>query len=294
MFALVAAVFAQEYPGEEVPGTRTPIAIGDPVDSVPQRGHIKFKPRKKGGPTPYNCLAQAKGHTDVWIQPGGDVRRKPGGANAPVATMQEILADNGCTIVACADPPESTMCPPPAQLVWLVYGAPKDYADPPPDRLPPDDYWLHAMRRTPDGTWTSKDGTFPTHDGITDPNAVVPFNVGRYTERYLIRCVCCPIPGTVATTTTAGVGTTTSTAPQGQAVLLDQPLGSTPAGTTVCLNRLQGEYVVEQHAGGCSGLPHLHSYTTGISVVGVAEGPFPDPNVSGCGYGRVVTAACPG
>ncbi len=289
-------VRAQDYPGAEVAGTKTLIAIGDPVDAVPQRGHIRFRPRRRGGPTPYNCLAHAKGHDDVWIQPGADVRKKPGGANAPIATMLEILADNGCTVVACADPPESTPCPEPAQLVWLIYGVPKAYADPPADALPPDDYWIHAMRRTPDGTWTSKDGTFPRHDRITDPYAVLPFNVGPFTERQVIRCVCCPLPGAVPATTTGGVPTTSTTALQGEAVRLDQPLSSTPAGTAVCLNRIVGGYLVEQHAGGCDGARHLHADVGGIGLVvgGTVEGPFPDPNPSGCGYGRIVVASCPG
>lgn len=315
----VLAQDADDYPGTEVPGTRTPIAFESAVLGSPQRGYVRFAPRTAGGPSPWNCLAHAKGKTGIWIQPGDGARGKPGGAVVQVATMSEILADNGCTIVPCADPPEATACPPPAQLVWLVYGLPKNTPKPAAEQLPDDDYWLHAMRRTPDGTWTSKDGERERRDGIRDPYAVLPFYFNLPGEQRVIRCACCPMPGdvlppstipvsttssstprpdaTVTTTSTPSSSTTTTTTgPLGQAVRLDHPLGpNRPAGSIICLNRLVGGYQVEGHRAGCDGL-HLHSIPEIGLVVLVGdrqEGPYLDPNPTGCGYGRIVLAVCP-
>lgn len=317
---LLAPVRAQEYPGDKVPGTETFIAVGDPVLASPQRGYVKYQPKKKGGPSPWNCLAHAKGKRDIWIEPGAGARRKPGGSVVQPATMAQILADNDCAIVPCADPPEATRCPPPTQLVWLLYETPKGSPAPAPAALPDDDYWYHAMRQTPDGTWTSKDGVQAQHDNIRDPYAVLPFYP---IMRLLIRCACCPIPpGTGPATSTTLVPTTssTTTAPDStvvvssttvttttsattttdprlsQAVRLDSPLGpSLPAGSVVCLDRIVGGYEVEGHGPGCDSL-HLHGIPgLGIIVLvgGAQEGPFLDPNPNGCGYGRIVAAPCP-
>lgn len=290
VLALAGVAGADDYPGEEVPGTKTPIEIGDRVVGSPQRGYITFAPRKKGGPTPWNCLAHAKGHPGVWIQPGSGARTKPGGGAVQVATMQEILGDNGCTVVPCATPPEGTNCPPPQQLVWLIYSLPKAMPTPPEGTLPPDDYWLHAMRKTPEG-WTSKDGAQERRDKIGDPYPVLDFYfLGTGDERKVIRCACCPIPGVTSTTSVGGPATTT-TLQTGQAVRLGHTLApGLQAGTDVCLARITGGHVGE-HASGCEGR-HLHAVDAGIMVDG--GGPYPDPEPTGCGYGLIVSANCPG
>jgi hypothetical protein len=106
------------------------------------------------------------------------------------------------------------------------------------------------------------------------------------------------IPPTTSTpsSTATSSSTTTTTVPQGNAVRLNRTLSaSLPAGSDVCLNRIIGGYPVEPHGTGC---PALHLHTTPevpilVRVGGVTEGPFADPDPSGCGYGLIVRITCP-
>lgn len=292
------------YGGVEVPGSDTPIKRPDFIHENPQPGYFKFSKKKGSAAEPYNCLANAKGHRDVWVQPGTAMTGLKGGKGAQTATMAQILAANGCTVVPCAAPPETTMCTPPLQLVWLTYHLPAGATV--PAGLPPDTNWVHAMRKAPDG-WTSKDGDYVRHDCVTDPYALLRDQYPPYPgNQEVIRCACCPIQDTSTacgstTTTTPGAATSTSTTTQpgatttttmlGQAVMLQQTLSPAfPSGATVCLQRIAGGRLAE-HMAGCSGL-HLHAATpAGITIDGT--GPYPDPDEPGCGYGRIVAASCP-
>ncbi len=67
-------------------------------------------------------------------------------------------------------------------------------------------------------------------------------------------------------------------------VVLATPVGAFPAGTKIELSRIAGGTVSGPDVG-CSDR-HLHS-GGGITIDG--QGPFPDPNPTGCGYGAIVT-----
>jgi hypothetical protein len=291
LLAVLVATAADAQNGVEDPNSDTPIRHPDFIHENPQRGYFKFRKKKRGGPEPYNCLAHAKGHDDVWIQPGTAILGIRGAKGARTATMAQIMADNGCAVLPCATPPEDTACPPPSQLVWLVYHLPAGAAV--PAGLPADHLWVHAMRKAPDG-WTSKNGDYTKHDRVPDPHALVDDQYPAYPgTQEVIRCACCPIPagtGTVVATTTPATTTTSSTVP-GPAVLLSHTLSASfPVNAVVCLNRIT-DGVQGQHQNGCPGL-HLHAVDPGVGIRilrnGAQEGPFPDPNPTGCGYGLVI------
>jgi hypothetical protein len=294
-FLLVLATRAAAQNGVEDPTSDTPLRHPDFIHENPQRGHFKFRPKKKGGPTPYNCLAHAKGHDDVWIQPGTAMTTIKGGKGAQTATMAQIMADNGCALLACATPPEDTTCPAGAQLVWLVYHLAANA--PVPRGLPADHLWVHAMRKAPDG-WTSKNGDYTKHDQVPDPHQLVDDQYPPYPgEQEVIRCACCPIPagsGTVVvpttiTQSTITTTTTTTTTIPGLAVLLSHQLSTDfPVNAVVCLNRITDSHVAGHQA--CPG-DHLHAHVPSVGILilrnGVQDGRFPDPDSLGCGYGLV-------
>ncbi|HSJ10552.1 MAG TPA: hypothetical protein VK928_11590 [Longimicrobiales bacterium] len=68
-------------------------------------------------------------------------------------------------------------------------------------------------------------------------------------------------------------------------VRLATALGPFPAGSEIALSRIDGGDVVEPHMGACEAF-HLHSFGGGIRIDG--QGPFPDPNQTGCGYGVMI------
>jgi hypothetical protein len=289
---LLAAASAYAQNGVEDPKSDTPIRHPDFIHENPQRGHFKFRAKKRGGPAPYNCLAHAKGHDDVWIQPGTSITGIKGAKGAQTATMAQIMADNGCAVAPCGTPAENTTCPAGSQLVWLIYHLPATMPVPP--GLPPDHLWVHAMRKAADG-WTSKNGDYTKHDQVPDPHRLVDDQYPPYGgHQEVIRCACCPIPagsGTVVVTTTTSSSTTTTTIP-GRAVLLSHALSTNfPVSAVVCLNRVSNGFE-GAHQIGCPG-QHLHAVDPDVGILvlrnGVQEGPFPDPDRTGCGYGLTFT-----
>src|SRR5215471_17707600 len=70
----------------------------------------------------------------------------------------------------------------------------------------------------------------------------------------------------------------------GQAVKLGQALGTFPAGSVIPVVRCVGDFI---GTGPDCPVTHLHaSAPGGITICG--QGPFPDPNPEGCGYGPIV------
>lgn len=75
----------------------------------------------------------------------------------------------------------------------------------------------------------------------------------------------------------------------GRAVRLGAAIGGQAQGAEVCLATIQGGCVNPAHEPICA-YTHLHG-PDGITITGVAGGPFADPASTGCGYGEVITKA---
>lgn len=123
--------------------TMTPAGAG--AISVVAPGTISVPPGVPGRP-PYNCLHWAFCRKDAWSQP-----IPPGATIAPPITMEQLLQREGfsTTPVDCATAT--------GHVIMLIWHVPDGGAPIPPDALPADLWWVHAMKRV-DGKWSSKNG----------------------------------------------------------------------------------------------------------------------------------------
>lgn len=173
---------AQPQPVQPPPPNGTAVAgSATPFDSGWQGGVSQPRgfgggeyriPAPAGSQTPSNCLAQAKGHNDRWIQPGS-------GLDIQTSSMTQILQRNGFKTDTTVDCDDAT-----AGCIMLVYHVPAGGS-------PSDANWVHAMAMDADGTWFSKNGCGSRYTGIHDPEAFARTHYpppGNHT--LVLRCYC--------------------------------------------------------------------------------------------------------
>src|SRR5215831_11020656 len=86
-----------------------------------------------------------------------------------------------------------------------------------------------------------------------------------------------------ASLSTAPLGATAFQAMGGDAVKLGQQLGTFPAGSVIPVVRCVGDFI---GTGPDCPFRHLHAASPGGITI-CNQGPFPDPNPEGCGYGQI-------
>lgn len=135
------------------------------------------------GVTPYNCLEWGFCRRDAWTQP---VSGTPGSTATPI-TLRDMLSREGfgLTPVDCSTSTAN-------HVIMLIWSVPNANLPIPPGTMPPDGFWVHAMKRL-NGTWSSKNGQSYFYPSIPDPNAFVnrhyPPKPGHTNE---IRCYAKP------------------------------------------------------------------------------------------------------
>lgn len=164
----------QEAEDAREAATMTPVANRPGEVAQVVSGTLSLPPLVLGR-RPYNCLHWSFCRADGWSQP---MWRGPW----TLISVRQLLEREGfsTTPVDCATAG--------GHVCMLIWNVPLSAPSVPPDRMPTDKYWVHAMKRV-EGRWSSKNGERGHYEDIADTSGFLdrhyPVPPGH---RRVIRC----------------------------------------------------------------------------------------------------------